>query len=162
MSLSEFALSDLDPGLDNMQCRMLSTWSADPPKVCDEAVLQTAKNNLHSAEFAVVGVTNRFDESLVLLQAALGWSTPRYTASNVTVGRPKLAELAADVIAAIDHRNRFDRELFQLASQLFDEQVAQLGESFPVLLQQLRRANRWTSVRGAMHSARGRLRARWD
>ena len=41
---------------------------------CDDEILETAKRNLK--KFAVVGLMERFDKTMILLKRSLGWETP--------------------------------------------------------------------------------------
>jgi hypothetical protein len=148
LPLAEFAMTTDDPDLDNGQTRLLSSLGPDASRACDEAFLREAEANLRSDEFLLAGLTERFDETLVLLQAALGWSTPWYVSSNVTLRRPHVDDVEPDAIAAIEERNRFDRALYDLAQANFNQQVDRLGPAYPSMLRQLRRANQWTKYAG--------------
>ncbi len=93
-------------------------------------LLDQAKENLRS-HFAVVGTTERFNETLVLLKRRLGWnkeivSYPR----NATAGRPASASLPPETIRAIRLRNELDFELWEFASQLMDEMIETDSEAF--------------------------------
>jgi hypothetical protein len=98
----------------NLQTRMISG------KV--EADLEMAKNNLKNY-FSVVGTTERFDESLKVLQKKLGWKINGYSIENVTPNRPALAEIPAEIIEIIKSKNEKDFELYQFANQLLDEEL---------------------------------------
>jgi Galactose-3-O-sulfotransferase len=84
---------------------------------------------LDSLRFLVVGLTERFDESFILIRRALGWRVPMYETHNVSA-----AELPAPPTpAAIDQireRNRFDLALYEHAAKLFAAAVASHGPSF--------------------------------
>ncbi|MCB8978082.1 MAG: sulfotransferase family 2 domain-containing protein [Ardenticatenaceae bacterium] len=59
--------------IQNVQTRMIAGLPYDyPPNTYTEAHLETAKQNL-AEHFAVVGLVERFDESLLLLKKAFGW-----------------------------------------------------------------------------------------
>jgi hypothetical protein len=98
----------------NLQTRMISG------KV--EADLEMAKNNLKNY-FSVVGITERYDESLKVLQKKLGWEINGYSKVNVTSNRPALAEIPAEIIEIIKSKNEKDLELYQFANQLLDEEL---------------------------------------
>jgi hypothetical protein len=129
MSLDEFVEAPPFREVDNDQTRRLA--GADPDLgVCTPDLLDQAKENLRR-HFAVVGTTERIDETAVLLERRLGWSgaavcQPR----NVTEGRPAVAALPPQTIAAIRRRNELDFELWRYASQWMDEAIAAEGEGF--------------------------------
>ena len=83
----------IDPSVDNHQTRMVSgrgggeltSRSAEP---LGPEALEEAKRNLD--RFLVVGLTERFDETFILIRRALGWKLPYYLTANVTT-RPKPA-----------------------------------------------------------------------
>ena len=95
-------------------------------------VLEAAKENLRE-NFAAFGLTERFDESLVLIKRALGWRIRDLVYReklNVTSSRPlrpKISEETADVIR---ERNQLDVELYKYAQALFDDAIKQHGIGF--------------------------------
>ena len=56
------------------------------PSVSNPAVLTAAKENL-ARQFIVVGLTERFDETLALLKVVLGWKVNRYRSFRVADNR---------------------------------------------------------------------------
>jgi hypothetical protein len=160
LPLAEFATQTKDPDLDNGQTRLLSSLGPDGSRPCGEEHLHEAQGNLRSPLFSVVGVTERFDETLVLIQSALGWTTPRYVATNVTFRRPVLDALDPETLAAIEERNHFDRALYTLAQTLLDEQIDRLGARIPVLLHELQRGNRWLKYASRARTIGSSLRHR--
>ncbi|HEX5725701.1 MAG TPA: polyhydroxyalkanoic acid system family protein [Longimicrobiaceae bacterium] len=129
MSLEEFAASPPFKEADNDQVRRIA--GADPEiGGCTEAMLETAKENLRR-HFSVVGVTERFDETLVLLDRRLGWtkevaSYPR----NVNPARRPTDSLPSSTADAIRARNALDVELHRFASEWMDEAIAAEGPAF--------------------------------
>jgi hypothetical protein len=72
MSLEDYIRSGVSIEMDNSQTRAIAGDRATPYGACTDAMLETAKRNLE--DFAVVGLTERFDESLVLLGKRFGWT----------------------------------------------------------------------------------------
>jgi hypothetical protein len=140
MGLEEFARTSADGGLDNLQTRMISgrkpgersatagaqrgAWLA--PRLGKDD-LEEAKRNLD--RFLVVGLTERFDESFILIRRALGWRLPMYATRNVAEGqtRDPPSEAALELIR---ERNQLDLELYEHARGLFEAAVAREGPSF--------------------------------
>lgn len=152
---------------DNMQMRLLSgIWTAVEYGKCDRAMLDLAKQNL-AERFAVVGLTERFDETLLLLQRALGWRDVFYHRHNVTQGRPRQKALPQETLDVIAAHNHLDLELYAFARELFKKQVQDQGPSFAWAIRRFQVANQrlqplirtyWTARR---FSVRQWLRNLW-
>ena len=143
MGLEEFVRRAVDPSVDNEQTRLIAGLGpgemmslgadgrlrapAKPPPVVTDSDLARAKRNLD--RFLVVGLTERFDESFILIRRALGWRVPMYETHNVS--RAKLpAPPTPAAIELIRERNRFDLALYEHAAKLFADAVASQGPSF--------------------------------
>ena len=131
MGLEEFARTAADPGVDNQQTRLIAGIGAgeleQPPSELGPEALETAKRNLRA--FLVVGLTERFNESFILLRRALDWRLPMYmsvNAARATESEP----VDEEAVAAIRARNRLDLELYDFACELFEGAVAAYGASF--------------------------------
>lgn len=111
--------------MDNGQTRRLAGEMRLPVGKVSARTLDQAKANL-AERFALVGLTERFEEFQVLLLRRFGWPYRRYPARNVAVQRPRAADLHADAVDAILERNRFDLELHRFASELFDQAIGDL------------------------------------
>jgi hypothetical protein len=127
MRLDEFIRSSRDPGTENDQTRRISGRGSGQltPGRRGAMALDEAKRNLE--RFSVVGLTERFDESFILLRRKLGWKLPLYVTANVS-RRPKPASESA--VALIRERNELDLELYAFARELFSGAVEKEGESF--------------------------------
>ena len=143
MELEEFARTAADPGVDNQQTRLIAGIGSgelgQPPSKLGPEALETAKHNLRA--FLVVGLTERFDESFILLRRALGWRLPMYM--SVKAARATEGPMAdEDAEAAIRARNLLDNELYEFARELFEGAIAQYGASFRRELAAFRALNR--------------------
>jgi hypothetical protein len=142
MSLKEVVCGEMTPDMDNGQTRLLSgVWNTVPCGCCSTEMLEQAKRNLRD-HFAVVGLVERFDETLMLLRKTFGWGVPFYVRANVTPNRPPKASLSQDVLEAVEKYNELDLELYECARQLFEEQVGRRGGSFAMEVQVFRALNR--------------------
>ena len=144
MSIEEYIRSGISIEIDNSQTRAIAGDRATPYGECSGAMLEQAKRNIESS-FTVVGLTERFDESLILLQHAFGWSHLNYVRANVSPNRDPV-ELTSSTIALIEEHNRFDEELYRYVTERFDEEIARTP-SFEDDLAAFERANLDT-VRG--------------
>ena len=137
---------------ENVQTKMIAGADYDEP--CTAEILAKAKENLRY--FSVVGLTERFEESLALMKLRFGWKLESYSSFNVTRTRPKKRDLPQSTLDLIAERNRFDIELYQCAAQLFQAAVNKnAGEVSGILgeLEAARIQNRLSSVRFLISSA---------
>ena len=152
MSLPEHVAACVE---SNLQTRLLAgPAGADGPQPPPaEEMLRRAKEHLRGC--TVVGLTERFDETLVLLKKAYGWRMPFYERRNVGRKRVSREVLPGETVRQIEADNYLDVELYALAQELFAEQVRGYG---PALARDLRlfRLGNWAWQRSRM--ARERLR----
>jgi hypothetical protein len=125
MSLREFVEDERFPQVSNQQTRLISGLRGDP----SAQALEVAKSNL-STHFSAVGFTERFDESLVLFKRLLGWRNICYHKRNVTKDRPRKYEIPNSTIRLIEKNNILDMELYEFATQRFNEALSEQGSSF--------------------------------
>jgi hypothetical protein len=85
--------------------------------VGDEGLLDIAKENL-TKSFSVVGISERFEESLMLMAKTFDWEIPSYENHKVAKTRPQIDPGVAEMIR--DH-NRLDLELYQFGKDLFEK-----------------------------------------
>jgi hypothetical protein len=118
MDIESYVSSGLTSDTDNGQIRML-TGHIDDVEIggCTRQMLEQAKANL-SNHFAVVGFSERFDESVLLMKRKLGWNRPPfYTEKNAAEHKPP--ELPEHVLSVIRKHNELDQELYEWASTRF-------------------------------------------
>lgn len=128
MSLPQFLDSGIPLLLNDGQVRLMSgVYSGANMGEVTEDMLATAIANLRSC--AVVGLTEEFDLSLVLLQRAFGWRFIGYRPVNVGHNRPPPEAVSAETIAAIRRYNRLDAILYEEGRRLLAQQAASAGRS---------------------------------
>lgn len=128
---------------DNFQTRLVSgVWNTVPFGLLGEDVLQQAKDNLRR-HFAVAGLTERFDQSLLLLQQQFDWRVIFYTRHNRSAPGLSRAGRTVDerTLKLVRHHNRLDNELYRFAAARLARQVAQGGPSFQQRLQRFQAIN---------------------
>jgi len=106
---------------------------------CDDETLALAKENL-SKYFSLVGLTERFDETLSLAKILFGWKIPNYGHFNVTSARPRKEEVPAEIRDVIKDRYSYDIQLYEYATGLFDQLVNRHAERIREELHSLRDA----------------------
>ena len=142
VTLKRYLESRVSLQTDNYQTRLISgIWTDVGYGECDQETLALAKHNLDE-HFGVVGLTERFDETLLLLKRTFDWKDVFYRRQNVTQDRPQRQELSAETLAVLREHNRLDLELYTYAETLFERQVRQQGASFPLAVRTFQAVNR--------------------
>lgn len=142
MSLYDYVRSDASPEISNGQTKAIAGIAAGPgePEQADTALLELAKRNI-CVHFAAVGVSERFDESLMLLRSIFGWKKVFYFRENVTRGRPRRGQFSLETVKAIEARNLLDRQLHEFATARLEKAVREQGPSFERQLRAFRALN---------------------
>jgi hypothetical protein len=118
-TLKEYIENKLTIELNNGQTRILAGigWGAEFGK-CPASMLEQAKENLET-HFTAVGVSEKFNEFLQLLNHKLGWEIPKYERQNVSENRLKLEEIDPETLAVVEKYNRLDMELYRYGNKMF-------------------------------------------
>jgi hypothetical protein len=139
---------------ENVQTKMIAGADYDAP--CTTETLLRAKENLQ--HFSVLGLTERFEESLALMKLRFGWKLESYSSFNVTRTRPKRRDLPQSTLDLIAERNRFDIELYESAARLFSEAINKNAAEVGRVLRELESARIKDPVRAALFSVRAATR----
>ena len=107
---------DEEPQTINWQTRFVSGGELD---------LSKAKDHLKKY-FSVVGISERFDESLLLIEKELGIKNLNYKSFNVTPNRPRKEEISPQILKRIEQNVNLDLELYKYALELFEEKLNEL------------------------------------
>jgi galactose-3-O-sulfotransferase len=108
----------LFPERHNLQCRLIAGVK-DASSTGDERLLDMAKEHL-TKSFSVVGICERFEESLMLMATTFDWEIPFYKNCKVSKTRPQINPSTVEMIR--DH-NRLDVELYEFSKRLFEESL---------------------------------------
>ena len=138
-SLEEFVSSGALLETDNGQTRRLSGLRPSFGQ-CSAEMLERAKENVR-AYFSVVGLSERFDESLLLMKRLFGWTSIFYLREKATRRRPNKADLPDRVIRTVLEYNQLDRQLYRFAGELLDQALADQGDDLASELQAFTRLN---------------------
>ncbi len=111
----------LTPHRQNLQCKMIAGLKGDAP--CDEATLEKAKEHL-TRSFSVVGICERFEESLVVIARTFDWEIPYYESRKVAKSRPQVESSATEMIR---EHNQYDLALYEFGQKLFEESVQKMA-----------------------------------
>jgi hypothetical protein len=130
MSLKEYACSGLSVELDNGQTRLISGFNfLDHSQPASQEMLEVAKQNLKS-QFAVVGIVEDFNKTLMLLKKEFGWKMPFYVKENTTKNRLLKERVSKETLDVIKKHNELDIELYRYAKDIFEDLVNQQDASF--------------------------------
>ena len=138
----------------NLQTKMIA--GADYDALCTAETLAKAKENLQY--FSVVGLTERFEESLALMKMRFGWKLESYSSFNVTRTRPKKRDLPQSTLDLIAERNRFDIELYECVAKIFEEAINQNAAEVGRVVRELEAARIQDPLRAALFSMRAATR----
>jgi SAM-dependent methyltransferase len=105
----------------------------------DRLALEKAKLHLRR-EFAVAGLVDKFDESVLILARRLGWHSPFYLTRNVTSER---TQPTATMRATAEQYLQRDLELYSFAQELFDQLPERRSAEFQDALAEFRDARAW-------------------
>ncbi len=106
----------LIPHRQNLQTAMIAGIKADK---CEPRTLDLAKENLVNS-FSVVGISERFEESLALAALSFDWQIPFYENRKVTKTRSQVDPAAIELIK---EHNQMDLELYRFGNELFQAAV---------------------------------------
>lgn len=152
-TLEEFLLGVDLPELDNGQVRFLvgeNFANCDeteeffinktPVGQCDESLLDLAKKHIDE-EFSFIGLTEYFDQSVLLLKEILGWKNSYYLRRNVTK-KTKKEPVSAEVKQAIRDRNHLDIQLYDYVKEKLFQELRAYGLDDPKVLEEFQKNNK--------------------
>jgi len=133
-------------------CNLCTRFLCSHPTLGELApsALDEAKENLRS--FAFVGIQERFEESILLLQRTLGLGLVPYRDHHVSAvgSRPSVGDITDQQRALIVECNQLDTELYAFGLELFEQALAATDIDFEADLERLRAV---TEVAGREHQA---------
>lgn len=145
MSFEDYLISGINHMTNNPQVRTITGVGVlDPKEInfghCPNNLLEQAINNIKQ-HFIAVGVTERFNESLLVFKKLLNWSTPYYSKANVTRKRPRTDDLTNKTIRLINEYNSLDLQLYDFVNKQLDYQIETLFTNFGKQLHNFEVAN---------------------
>jgi len=138
-TLEDFVLKAPLMELDNGQTRFLAGDEQDcfinrtPIGQCNEHLLELAKHNMEQ-HFSFIGLTEYFEQSMLLLSKIMGWNHCLYLKRNVSKQKIN-SQISPELRQAIAERNWLDVQLYDYAKQRFLNQLAQHNLDCPELLE---------------------------
>jgi len=130
-----------DNGMTRALCGLPNFANAVPFGECTRDMLEQARHNLEH-RITMFGLTEQFDEGLVLLQKTLHWRMPVYTIQNAGKPDANAEPLDAETRALIAKQNNLDIELYVFARALFRQRVRAAHSMLALHLRVFRHFNR--------------------
>jgi len=130
LSVGDFIEKGITFTADNGQTRIISgVGDAVDYGGCTRGILDRAKSNLERY-FPIVGLTEQFDQTLILLKQTFNWNLTDYARENVTRDRPSLNDIPKHDRQIIEKYNQLDLELYEFAGHLFANLVRQQDSAY--------------------------------
>ena len=124
MSISDYIKSNIEIFIDNGQLRIISgvLYSDENPIFgkCDIELIHKAKFNVDKY-FLLVGISERYNETLLLLKKLLGWKLPFYSIANIS--KKKLNNSNQGYLTEIKNINKLDIEFYDAINRDFDNKI---------------------------------------
>lgn len=124
ISIEEFVRNDkhFNPVYNDQTKRLAGLKTKTNNELITKETLKEAIYNIDN-HFAVAGITERFDESILLMKKELGWSYPTYIKQNVAKKSEKKDEITEDIKQLIIEKNQYDIELYNYVNEKLDKTI---------------------------------------
>ncbi|MGH8095344.1 MAG: sulfotransferase family 2 domain-containing protein [Chthoniobacterales bacterium] len=130
----------LTPHRQNLQCSLIAGIKSTGK--CEESTLELAKQHL-AESFSVVGICERFEESLILMAQTYNWDVPFYENRKVSKTRPIVQPGAVEMIK---EHNQLDLELYRFGKEIFEASLAKKKREVEEGLARLRTLSKPTPI----------------
>jgi len=154
MSLVDVLESGVSREFDNFQTRRISGQDRIDYGSCSNEILDMAIKNIDQY-FPVVGLTDKFDESLILMSNHCKWKTPYYVKLNIGKNKPPKHNISDKALETIAQFNELDMKLYDYASRKLQQQILDFGSTFSAQLKLFRAINHSYEI---LHSFRHKVR----
>lgn len=132
MTLGEYLESEHRSYVRNDQVKRIAGNGAEY-RGADDELLSLAKENL-ARHITAFGVTERYDESLILLQRVLEWNRyPLYIRGKSNKKRPSISSIDPNAIRTIRRQNELDLRFYEFARSRFESKLHAMGDIGPAL-----------------------------
>ncbi|HVX31436.1 MAG TPA: hypothetical protein VHA53_13225, partial [Nitrolancea sp.] len=110
---------------NNDQTRLLAgRYQAEGALPNANEMLAAARKNLQE-HFAVVGLTEEFDRSLLLMRRTFGWGRPFYVRENVSQNPGRSEAISPETRRVIEEYNALDIDLYEEARTRLEDRLRQ-------------------------------------
>jgi hypothetical protein len=154
MSLIDVLESGIAREFENSQTRRIAGYVRTPYGCPPDDMLDLAIDHVEKY-FPVVGLTEQFDESLILMSHFCRWKLPYYTKLNTGKIKPAKENVSDETLDTIRKFNELDIQLYEYASQRLQQQILDFGSGFQ---RQMKMFHALNSAYSIVHSLRHRAR----
>jgi len=149
ISLKEFVVEGLFTDMDNGQTRRLcgvsvgqfSGYKEVKFGECSPDLLEEAKNNINQY-FSVIGIQEKFDESLLMMKKKMSWKNCYYVKQNVSNMRFDKHEISDNYYHEIAQFNELDMKLYEFVKTKIEQDMIEEEYSFQKDLNQFQSYNK--------------------
>ena len=148
MTIYDFVQSGVNPFLINGQTQLISgkTGNIDNPIIESEELFSLAKENIEN-DFLFLGITEMFDETILILKNMLGWHMPYYSIANRTKKKPNYDAVNPTIISFIKEHNQLDIKLYNFTKTSLLNRIAGENDIFQD------RINKFKKINVVIHAA---------
>jgi len=143
MTIYDFVQSGVNPFLINGQTQLISgkTGDIDNPIIESEELFSLAKENIEN-DFLFLGITEMFDETILILKNMLGWHMPYYSIANRTKKKPNYDAVNPTIISFIKEHNQLDIKLYNITKTSLLNRIAEENDIFQNRINKFKKINR--------------------
>ena len=143
MTIYDFVQSGVNPFLINGQTQLISgkTGDIDNPIIESEELFSLAKENIEN-DFLFLGITEMFDETILILKNMLGWHMPYYSIANRTKKKPNYDAVNPTIISFIKEHNQLDIKLYNITKTSLLNRIAEENDIFQDRINKFKKINK--------------------
>ena len=143
MTIYDYVQSGVNPFLINGQTQLISgkTGNIDNPIIKSEELFSLAKENIAN-DFLFLGITEMFDETILILKNMLGWHMPYYSIANRTKNKPNYDAVDPTVISFLKEHNQLDIKLYNITKTSLLNKIAEENDIFQNRINKFKKINR--------------------
>ena len=143
MTIYDFVQSGVNPFLINGQTQLISgkTGEIDNPIIESEELFSLAKENIEN-DFLFLGITEMFDETILILKNMLGWHMPYYSIANRTKKKPNYDAVNPTIISFIKEHNQLDIKLYNITKTSLLNRIAEENDLFQDRINKFKKINK--------------------
>ena len=143
MTIYDYVQSGVNPFLINGQTQLISgkTGNIDNPIIKSEELFSLAKENIAN-DFLFLGITEMFDETILILKNMLGWHMPYYSIANRTKKKPNYDAVNPTIISFIKEHNQLDIKLYNITKTSLLNRIAEENDIFQNRINKFKKINR--------------------
>ncbi len=141
-SIKQFIEHGVNGKTENCYVRFFSNNINAPHNSCTTEMLEQAKKNIET-HFPIVGITELYDESILLMKNHFGWKQPYYIKKNkARINYNIQNDVDKDTIATIKQYNQLDIALYDWAKKRLESQIKSSDINIEKQLKSFRSTNK--------------------